>query len=85
MRPKVSPALSARQKGQRAAVKALSWRAQSRFCNRYRRLMARGKRKHKVTIAIARELSAFIWELQNKCALEMPDPGQGYGPANGNN
>lgn len=77
-KPKVSPQLSARQKGQSALVKQLSWRAQDRLCNRYRRLMARGKRKHKVTIAIARELSAFIWELQNKCKLPLPEPQPEY-------
>ena len=74
LKPKVSPALSARQEGQPTEVKSLSWRAQDRLCNRYRRLAARGKRKHKVTVAIARELSAFIWELQNKCGLQMPEP-----------
>ena len=77
-KPKVSPQLSARQKGQSTAVKSLSWRAQHRLCNRYRRLMARGKRRHKVTIAIARELSAFIWELQNKCELPLPEPRPDY-------
>ena len=74
MKPKVGPALSARQKGVSARVRDLSWRTQDRLCNRYRRLMARGKRKHKVTIAIARELAAFVWELQNKCQLPMPEP-----------
>ena len=78
MKAKVSPALSARQKGQSAAVKALSWRAQDRLCNRHRRLKARGKRKHKITIAIARELSAFIWELHNKCGLQLPEPQTDY-------
>lgn len=61
----MAPTKSARKSG----------RAQDRLCNRYRRLRARGIRKHKVTVAIARELSAFIWELQSKCALPLPDYG----------
>ncbi len=59
----VSPALSKRQEGQIREVKALSWRAQTRLCYRHRRLSARKLARNKVTIAIARELCAFIWEL----------------------
>ena len=28
----------------------------------------------KCVVAVARELSAFIWELQNKCKIEIPHP-----------
>jgi transposase len=38
-----------------------SWKAQVRLCKRYRHLMARGKHPNRVVVAIARELSAFMW------------------------
>ena len=71
--PKVSAALSKRQDGQPREIKMLSWRMQQRLCKRYGRLRARGIRDSKCIVAIARELSAFIWELQVKLNLPMPD------------
>ncbi|MCP5091006.1 MAG: IS110 family transposase [Gammaproteobacteria bacterium] len=61
----VSPALSKRQEGQLREVKVLSWRAQTRLCYRRRKLSARKLARNKVTIAIARELCGFIWELDS--------------------
>ena len=72
--PKISAQLSIRQDGQPHEVKALSWRMQKRLSKRYRRLRARGIRDAKCVVAIARELSAFIWELQTKLNLPMPEP-----------
>jgi transposase len=77
--PKVGSALTTRQIGQGKAVKELSWRMQNRLHKRYVKLKARGKKENKCLIAIARELSAFIWELQVKLNLPMPaavPPGQ---------
>ena len=59
----VSPALSKRQEGQIREVKVLSWKAQDRLCYRRRKLSARKLPRNKVTIAIARELCGFLWEL----------------------
>jgi transposase len=59
----VSPALSKRQEGLIREVKVLSWNAQTRLCYRRRRLSARKLARNKVTIALARELCGFIWEL----------------------
>ena len=70
--PKISAALSQRQEGQPHQVKALSWRMQQRLSKRYRRLRTRGVRDAKCIVAVARELSAFIWELQVKLDLPMP-------------
>lgn len=70
--PKVSAALSKRQDGQPREVKKLSWRMQQRLSKRYARLRARGIRDAKCIVAVARELSAFIWELQTKLDLPMP-------------
>lgn len=77
--PKVGSALTTRQEGQGKAVKELSWRMQNRLHKRYVKLKARGIKENKALVAIARELSAFIWELQVKLNLPMPvaaPPGQ---------
>lgn len=71
--PKVSAELSKRQEGQPREVKKLSWRMQQRLCKRYARLRARGIRDAKCVVAVARELCAFIWELQTKLNLPMPE------------
>jgi transposase len=61
--PKVSKELSRRQQNQSRAVRALSWKAQNRLHQRYRRLMARRLQRNKVMVAVARELCGFLWEL----------------------
>ena len=61
--PKVSQELSRRQQAQPAQVRTISWRAQNRLHNRYRRLLARRLQRNKAIVAIARELCGFIWEL----------------------
>jgi transposase len=61
--PKVSKELSRRQQNQSRAVRLLSWKAQNRLHQRYRRLMARRLQRNKVMVAVARELCGFIWEL----------------------
>ncbi len=71
--PKVGSALTTRQVGQGKAVKELSWRMQNRLHKRYVKLKLRGKSENKVLIAIARELAAFIWELQVKLDLPLPE------------
>jgi transposase len=59
--PGLSGPLKRRQAGQPAPIQALSWQAQGRLHRRYRRLLARGKPKPKVIVAIGRELLGFIW------------------------
>ena len=71
--PKVNAPLSKRQEGQSRKIKAFSWRMQTRLHNRYASLRARGKLEQKIIVAIARELSAFLWELQNRLGLSIPD------------
>jgi len=61
--PKVSAPLSRRQEGLSREVRDLSWRAQERLHRRFCRLTLRGVHHNKVVVAIARELTAFIWEL----------------------
>jgi hypothetical protein len=45
------------------AVRAIAWKAQTRLCQRYRSMLARGKLKQVVVTAIARELAGFVWSI----------------------
>ena len=62
MPPKVSKELSRRQQGQPTEVLKTSWRAQNRLHRRLLRLAARRMHRNKAMVAVARELTAFIWE-----------------------
>jgi transposase len=44
-------------------VRDTAWKAQARLCQRYRRLLAKGKKPTVAVAAIARELSGFIWAI----------------------
>ncbi len=61
--PKVSQELSVRQQGLSADVKACAWKAQTRLHQRTVQLLARGKQRNKVTVAVARELTGFVWQI----------------------
>ncbi len=61
--PKVSKALSKRQVGLSREVCALSWHAQNRLNNRWYKLMFRQVHPNKIKVAIARELSSYLWDL----------------------
>jgi len=60
---RISRVLQVRQEGQSPAVRDIAWRAQVRLAHRYRRLTARGLQHNKVCVAIARELTGFIWSI----------------------
>jgi transposase len=58
--------LERRQDGQPAQVIAISWKAQQRLHQVWRRLDSeRGKRRTIVAVAVARELAGFCWALAN--------------------
>jgi hypothetical protein len=44
-------------------IQDVSWKTQVRRCTRYRQLSARGKTPNQVVVALARELSAFMWAI----------------------
>ena len=50
-------------------AKAIAWRAQKRLCGRYNTLIQAGKNTKQTTVAIARELIGFIWDI---VCYEMP-------------
>jgi transposase len=60
-RPSVQGGIRKRQEGLSDEVKAISWKAQLRLCERYRRMVGRGKPKPQVVTAVARELLGFVW------------------------
>jgi transposase len=63
---RVSPIIARRQSGIAKTVTDLAWKAQLRLCARFRALSARGLHKNKIVVAIARELSGFVWALGQK-------------------
>lgn len=60
---RVSRILLKRQEEVDVKIKKIAWDAQVRLCDRYKRLMAKGKPYNVVITAIARELAAFIWSI----------------------
>jgi len=49
-------------------VRQIAWKAQTRLCQRYRKMIARGKPKPLVVTATARELAGFVWAI-----AQLPD------------
>jgi len=52
-----------------AESRAIAWRAQKRLCGRYQTLLQAGKNTKQTTVAVARELAGFIWDI---ACHEMP-------------
>jgi len=64
--PRLGAKLKSRQDEQPAAVIAVSWKAQQRLYQLWRRLDGkRGKRRQLVAVAIARHLAGFCWAIVN--------------------
>jgi transposase len=60
---RVSWPIARRQTGLAKRVTELAWRAQLRLCARFRKLSARGLNRNKIVVAVARELSGFVWAI----------------------
>lgn len=60
---RVTPIIARRQTGLPKAARDIAWKAQLRLCARFRKLCARRLNKNKVVVAIARELSGFVWAI----------------------
>ena len=60
-RPMISVPLQRRREGQPARVLAIADRAQERLSARYRRMAAQGKVTPKIIVAMARELTGYLW------------------------
>lgn len=62
-KPWIGGWLAKRQVGLDEGTKAIAWKAQWRLCTRYKKLVAKGKKKPQVVTAIGRELLGFIWAI----------------------
>lgn len=49
--------------GASGEAKKIAWKAQKRLCGRYRTLIQAGKNTKQTTVAIARELIGFVWDI----------------------
>lgn len=67
---KVSREIQIRQAKIPLVIREIAWKAQLRLCARYRKLVARGKNKNIVVVAIARELVAFMWDIAHHVHLK---------------
>ena len=57
-------------------ARAIAWKAQRRLCGRYRRLIESGKNSKQANVAVARELSGFVWDIvRREMARIAPAPG----------
>jgi transposase len=70
---RVSPEIQRRHEGIPKPIVDRAWDAQVRLCRRYRRLVARGKQKNIAVVAVARELSGFIWDI-SRLAMSLAIP-----------
>jgi len=61
--PKISTIIQKRQEGLPKEIIDRSWDAQLRLCKRYRKLTQAGKHHNVAVTAVARELSAFMWDI----------------------
>jgi len=60
---RVSWVIARRQTGLSKSTCDIAWKAQLRLCARFRRLAARRVPRNKVIVAVARELSGFVWAI----------------------
>jgi transposase len=72
--PKVSTQLAQRQEGQPEIFKHIGWKAQTRLHKRYWQLAARRLMTAKIHVAVARELTGFVWDvLRTAWQRYLPD------------
>lgn len=69
--PKVSEIIRKRQQDLPQPIIDIAWKAQLRLCRKYRRLILRGKNSKVAAVAVARELIAFVWEIQRQVILSQ--------------
>ena len=67
-RPALSAPLQQRREGQPARVLAIADRAQERLAARYRRMTLHGKVHPKTIVAMARELTGYLWAVLHPAA-----------------
>ena len=73
-RPSVGAKLRKRQAHVSEEIKEISWKAQQRLHQRYRKLLAKGKNKGVVMTAVGREFLGFIWAIGIKAETAQQEP-----------
>lgn len=68
-RPALNEPLRKRSKGVADGVRRIAWRAQTRLCGKYVRLVSRGKNGNRAITAVARELAGFVWAIAQEESL----------------
>jgi transposase len=61
--PRVSPIIAKRHEGLPDVVIETAWKAQLRLSGKFKRLLARKVLKTKAVVAVARELTGFVWAI----------------------
>lgn len=62
-KPNLSEQLRKRQEGVSKEIKEIAWKAQHRLHLKYRKIVARGRKPNIAVVAVARELTGFIWAI----------------------
>jgi transposase len=66
----VSRTIEIRQQGQPKVIRDIAWKAQLRLTYRFRKLNASRKMpQNKCLIAVARELTGFVWDIARHVKL----------------
>jgi len=68
---RVTRIIARRHSGLPKHARDIAWKAQLRLCARFRRLCARKLNKNKVVVAIARELSGFVWAIARGVTINV--------------
>ena len=61
--PRVSPIIATRQDHLPKQITDIAWKAQLRLHAKFKRLLARRLMKTKAVVAVARELTGFVWAI----------------------
>ncbi len=68
---RISNELRNRSKALPQGIRTHAWKAQVRLCSRFAKLSSRGVQANKVCVAVARELTGFIWAIAQQA---QPEP-----------
>lgn len=71
---RVSPEIQRRHEGIPKPIVDRTWNELVRLCRRYRTLVARGKQTNIAVVAVARELSGFIWDISQLATSLVLEP-----------
>lgn len=68
-KPQVSRIIEKRHAGLPKPIIDRAWDAQLRLCKKFRKLSARGKHHNVALVAVARELTGFIWDIARRVPI----------------